>query len=181
MQFKALATLLFAALAMANPAPAPQDLNALMDSIPTSVLGVLMTAVPPSVIAALTDPTQAAGIVQQIEQGQIPDWYRNLPDSVKSWASSAVMAELSGAVPTATASGSTAATPTGSTTTPAVTSPASETSSGNTKTTSSGSTGAASTSTSTSTATSTPNGAPTGAVAVSFAGAAGILALALAL
>ncbi|PKX96199.1 uncharacterized protein P174DRAFT_450484 [Aspergillus novofumigatus IBT 16806] len=159
MQFKALATLLFAALAVANPAPAPQagdDLNALMDSIPSSVLDVLMTAIPPSVIAALTNPTQAAGIVDQIEQGQIPDWYRNLPDSVKAWASSAVMAELGGAVPTATASGNPAATP---------------------PTTASGSAGAASTST----PTSTPNAAPTGAVAVSFAGAAGILALALAL
>ncbi|GAQ03891.1 hypothetical protein ALT_1212 [Aspergillus lentulus] len=180
MQFKSLATLLFAALAVANPAPAPQagdDLNALMDSIPSSVLGVLMTAIPPSVVAALTDPTQAAGIVQQIEQGQIPDWYNNLPDSVKAWASNAVMAELDGVAPTDTASGSPAATPTGSTTTPALTSSPSVTSSGNTKTTSSGSAGAASTTT----PTSTPNAAPTGAVAVSFAGAAGILALALAL
>ncbi|KAF4159621.1 hypothetical protein CNMCM6069_001264 [Aspergillus lentulus] len=180
MQFKSLATLLFAALAVANPAPAPQagdDLNALMDSIPSSVLGVLMTAIPPSVISALTDPTQAAGIVQQIEQGQIPDWYNNLPDSVKAWASNAVMAELDGVAPTDTASGSPAATPTGSTTTPALTSSPSVTSSGNTKTTSSGSAGAASTTT----PTSTPNAAPTGAVAVSFAGAAGILALALAL
>ncbi|KAG2016853.1 hypothetical protein GB937_006055 [Aspergillus fischeri] len=171
MQFRALATLLFAALAVANPAPAPQagdDLNALMDSVPSSVLDVLMTAIPPSVVAALANPTQAASIVQEIEQGQVPDWYANLPDSVKSWASSAAMAELGG-VPTAT--------PAGSASTPAVTSPPSETPSGNTATTSSGSAGAASTSI----PTSTPNAAPTGAVAVSFAGAAGMLALALAL
>lgn len=177
MQFKALATLLYAALAVANPAPAPQagDLNALMGSIPTSVLGVLMTAIPPSVVSALANPTQAASMFQQIEQGQIPDWYNNLPDSVKAWATSAAIAELGGDVATAT--------PAGSASTPAVTtssaSSSSETASGNSQTTSSGSSGAAPTSTST--PTSTPNAAPTGAVAVSFAGAAGLLALALAL
>ncbi|KAF7178941.1 hypothetical protein CNMCM7691_007765 [Aspergillus felis] len=174
MQFKALATLLFAALAVANPAPAPQagdDMN-LLASVPSSVLSVLMTAIPPSVIQAFANPTEASSIINQIEQGQIPAWYSSLPADVKAWASSAAMADIADATATPTASGSSAATATGATATATVTSSTSGTTS-STKTTASSSAGASST--------SSHNAAATGAVAVSFAGAAGVLAVALAL
>ncbi|GFF24783.1 hypothetical protein IFM46972_01177 [Aspergillus udagawae] len=182
MQFKALATFLFAALAVANPAPAPQagdDINGLLGSIPSSVLNELMTAIPPSVIAAFANPTAASSIVNEIEQGHIPDWYSSLPDDIKAWASSAAMEEIAGVSATPTLTGSSAATATGATATAtaAVTSSPSGTSS-STKNTASGS-GASSTSTPSST--SSHNAAATGAVAVSFAGAAGVLAVALAL
>ncbi|KAF7166981.1 hypothetical protein CNMCM5623_000469 [Aspergillus felis] len=181
MQFKALATLLFAALAVANPAPAPQagDDMDLLASVPSSVLSVLMTAIPPSVIQAFANPTEASSIINQIEQGQIPAWYSSLPADVKAWASSAAMADIADVTATPTASGSSAATATGATATATVTSSSSGTTSStsSTKTAASSSTGASSTSTST----SSHNAAATGAVAVSFAGAAGVLAVALAL
>ncbi|GIK06108.1 hypothetical protein Aspvir_001751 [Aspergillus viridinutans] len=171
MQFKALATLLFAALAVANPAPQDGgDLTDLLGSIPSSVLAELMTAIPPSVIAAFANPTSAASIVNEIEQGHIPAWYTSLPDDVKAWASSAAMKEIAGLSATPTPTGSSAATATGYTTTAAVTS-------SSTKTTTSSSAGASSTSA----LTSSHNAAATGAVAISFAGAAGVLAVALAL
>ncbi|GIJ90287.1 hypothetical protein Asppvi_009241 [Aspergillus pseudoviridinutans] len=182
MQFKALATLLFAALAVANPAPAPQaagDLD-LLASVPSSVLSVLMTAIPPSVIQAFANPTEASSIINQIEQGQTPGWYASLPSDVKAWASSAAMAEIAAVTATPTASGSSAATATGATATATATSSSSGTTS-STKNTASSSAGASASSTSTSTSTSSHNAAATGAVAVSFAGAAGVLAVALAL
>jgi hypothetical protein len=182
MQFKAFATLLFAALAVANPAPGPapqadDDLDGLLDSIPSSVLVELMTAIPPSVIAAFANPTQASSIVNEIDQGHIPDWYSSLPADVKAWASSAAMEEIAGVSATTTLSGSSATT-TGAAATAVITSSHSETPS-SARNTASVFAGASSTSTPSST--SSHNAAATGAVAVSFAGAAGVLAVALAL
>ncbi|RHZ50810.1 hypothetical protein CDV55_100672 [Aspergillus turcosus] len=178
MQFKTLATFLFAALAVANPVPEPQagDLNAILANIPSSIVAELMTAVPPSVIQAFANPTSASSIIAQIEQGNIPAWYSSLPADVKAWASSAAMAEVSAmsvtTTPTGTGSMSTATAAT-ATATPTTTATGTASS---TKTTTSSAANASATSTSTST-----GGAAATGLAVSFAGAAGVLALALAL
>jgi hypothetical protein len=175
MQFKTLATFLFAALAVANPAPEPQapgDIGALLGNIPTSIINELMTAIPPSVIQAFANPTAASSMIAEIAQGNIPAWYSALPADVRAELSSLAMPPTgmptptgSGPLPTATAATATAtATTTGTAST--------------TETSTSSAANASATSTSTSTGGAA---ATTGAVALGFAGAAGILGLALAL
>ena len=53
--------------------------------IPSSIESVLATAVPSSFLSQMADPTAHSSIVSEIEDGHFPDWYNDLPTSVKSW------------------------------------------------------------------------------------------------
>ncbi|KAF7131238.1 hypothetical protein CNMCM5793_004288 [Aspergillus hiratsukae] len=118
---------------------------------PPSIASVLITAVPSSYMSQLADPTVRSSLMNDIKQGHYPDWYTDLPNSVKQWLSTNY-ATMTGAMATAT---------------------------GNSGSDSGSNEGGASSSSSQGAAPAAP--APTGAIAFSIAGAAGILGLALAL
>ncbi|KAJ5689551.1 hypothetical protein N7462_003943 [Penicillium macrosclerotiorum] len=190
MQYKALATLFFATAALAAPAAesdsSSSDIDTAIesDSIPSNILSVLETAVPTTWLDSFyTDAAFQSSEINEILSGTYPAWYSSLPESVKQYATSEVLAEASElesyytAMPTNTASSSAhGASSSGAvSSTPLTTSTSTATTSGSS---SSSSASASGESTSTSTA-----GAPaaTGGIAMSLAGAAGILGLALAL
>lgn len=95
MQFKLLAALLFGATALALPQAtgtsssfAADDETALLDSIPTSILTVMETAIPSSWLSEFMDPSSHDSIISEIAAGTMPAWYNSLPSSVKAWATS---------------------------------------------------------------------------------------------
>ncbi|EAW08962.1 uncharacterized protein ACLA_099060 [Aspergillus clavatus NRRL 1] len=203
MQFKTLAPLVLASLALASPAPQntgtadssgldTSDLLSLYDSAPSSILNVLATAVPSTWIAAMANPTSVSSIVNDIEHGTYPAWYSSLPESVKAWATSAALGDL-GVEATATPSAgsdssSSDASTKGTTAGPAETASGSSTathSDAHTTDTPASKTGSSSGSSSSAATspTSSPNAAPaaTGAVAMSLAGVAGLLGVAFVL
>ena len=172
-----------------------------LSDVPSSILTVLETAIPASWYNDLANPASQSSMIAEIEAGTMPAWYNNLPASVKAWATSA--GELGLTAPTTTAdSADSADSASGSNGSAAVQTPAASTSSGSgsasgsnasaamqttTASTSSGSTstaasGSASPSSKAASSTST-GGAPiaTGSVAMSLAGAVGLLGLAIAL
>ncbi|OOQ89851.1 hypothetical protein PEBR_06842 [Penicillium brasilianum] len=209
MQHKVLATLLFATAALAVPASdatiTPDDLLDYVDlpieteTIPSDILSVIETAIPSTWYQALeTDSAFQSSVLNDLLHSTYPAWYNSLPDSVKSWATSEGEAEVSAlssyfsAVPTVTpTSGSNSAgSRSHSSSTPLSTSPSSTTASTPltltstaTQTKSATSSGSSSTSASGSGTSSSTGGAPaaTGGLAISLAGAAGVLGLALAL
>ncbi|KAJ5911212.1 uncharacterized protein N7473_000515 [Penicillium subrubescens] len=196
MQFKLLAALLFAGTALAAPqgtstsSSSSEDDSILLDSVPSSILTVIATAIPATWLADIMDPSSSASIMSEIEAGTLPAWYNNLPSSVKAWATSAYGLDITatdsanaatttaaGAVATATGAATTAST-TGSveSSSAAVSGAVSSATSVASKATSAAASSAHASATST-------GGAPvaTGGVAMSIMGAAGILGLALAL
>lgn len=207
MQSKVLAALFFSTLALAAPAPqgtsdstvtdgSDSDLGdaaAALSDVPSSILTVLETAIPASWYNDLANPASQSSMIAEIEAGTMPAWYNNLPASVKAWATSAGELGLTAATPTADSADSADST-SGSTGSAAVQTTAASTASGSSgsaamqttaASTSSGSTaasGSASPSSKAASSTST-GGAPiaTGSVAMSFAGAVGLLGLAIAL
>lgn len=56
-------------------------------SVPNSILTVLETAIPASWYADIMDPSSRSAIMSEIEAGTLPAWYNALPSSVKAWAS----------------------------------------------------------------------------------------------
>ncbi|KAJ5343024.1 uncharacterized protein N7506_002848 [Penicillium brevicompactum] len=200
MQFKSLAAVLFASMAIA--APAETDSNQDIDdfTIPQSIAVVLATAVPSSFWA---EATNTANFLSQVEEGFVsnswPTWYSSLPESVKAyvttavgdyyptWASSvsaeatSVSGSISSSLASATGSSSGVSTTTASTTVLTTTS-SSASPTGSDASSSGSASGSASGSPSGSAGSSTSDGgaAPTG-VALSFAGAVGVLGVALAL
>lgn len=172
---------------------------------PSSILAVLSTAIPTSWLMSMeTDAAYASAEYSKIAEGTYPAWYNSLPESVKDWETSAAMAEASeisslygSAMPTMgsitgsmgfTGASSTA----GASSTPLTGSSGSSsmvtstmtttTTSTSTSSSDSSSSGSAAASTTGGSSTSTA-GAPaaTGGIAISLAGVAGILGLALAL
>ncbi|KAJ5360152.1 hypothetical protein N7517_009343 [Penicillium concentricum] len=207
MQYKSLATLLFASMAMAAPAdtslePETGDSELGFD-MPPSIAVVLATAVPTSFWA---EATNTADFLSQVEQGIVsnswPTWYSGLPDSVKEYVTTAVedyypsfassiAAQITGSgasssKPSSAEATSTAASSSGASSSADSTSADSSStvtdSSSSTATGSDAASSSASASASGSAASSTADGgaAPTG-IAMSLAGAAGVLGLALAL
>lgn len=178
-----------------------------LDDVPTSILAVLATAIPDSFYNDLMDDSSRSSIVSAAAAGTYPAWYNSLPSSVKAWATSNFDDEIAGASSTidsfstqtgsasnsVTATGSSTAVETGSSSA----SSSSDASSAAGVTTTSGQTSSAAQSTSSSDSSSdssssasasaspteSTGGAPaaTGGVAMGVAGAAGMLALALAL
>lgn len=193
MHLKNLSLLSLSTLALASPIAqdaTPSDIVLTIPRVPTSIMTVLETAIPASWYEEVLNPSSRASIISEIEAGTLPAWYNSLPASVKAWATSAGGAfaqEIIGATPTPTATGadngndSTHAV----TATPAATAMTSGAKGQTTKMTSdSSSETPASTAKSSSPSSSTSTGgAPiaTAGVAMSFAGAAGLLGLALAL
>ncbi|KAJ5461284.1 uncharacterized protein N7458_002836 [Penicillium daleae] len=209
MQYKALATLLFATAALAVPASdttiSPDDLldditmPIMTETIPSGILSVIETAIPSTWYQALeTDSAFQSSVLNDILHSTYPAWYNSLPNSVKSWATAEGEAEFSAlssyfsGMPTVTpTSGSGSAgssshassTPlsTGHSSTSASTRLTLTSTATQTKT-ASGSGSSSSSASGSGTSTST-GGAPaaTGGLAISLAGAAGVLGLAFAL
>lgn len=194
MQYKALATLFLAATALAAPATEgsgdfdSSDIDVL-SNIPNSILTVLATAVPQSWYADLLDDSSRSSIISAAEAGTYPAWYNSLPSSVKAWAtdydnqlfgSSTVDSSATG-----TTSGSSSVVETGSSTSSRTTSSGSSTTASQTSTTAieTSSSSTSTTASSSPSSTESTGGAPaaTGHFAMGVAGAAGVLALALAL
>lgn len=204
MHFKTFVALLFLTPALASPVTTEDDDMAKLEayaesltvpadttteSVPNSILTVLETAIPDSWYEEIMDPTSRSEIVSEIEAGTMPAWYIALPSSVKAWASAqGGFAENFVGATTAASDDNTAvadATPatTSAINTAAATATQTNASSGSTMTSDATSTSQKSTaSVSPSTATST-GGAPvaTAGVAMSFAGLAGLLGVAIAL
>lgn len=173
--------------------------------VPSSILTVLATAIPTSFYDDMLNPASRSAIISAAAAGTYPAWYNELPSSVKAWATSNFDDEVPGASATAasisetaissasqTAAGS--ASETGSSAV-AASNAASQTASSAVKTTSSSSSASATSNSASSSDASSSSAsasasplhstggapAPTGGVAMGVAGAAGVLALALAL
>ncbi|KAL1855133.1 hypothetical protein Plec18167_002119 [Paecilomyces lecythidis] len=208
---KILAVLFFAASALAVPAPdatatgesigietnpdadasASSSAAALIAQVPSSILAVMETAIPTSwQNEVITNPAFRSSVASAAAAGTYPAWFNDLPNSVKAWATSNFDAQVVG-IPTTTQDS--ASEPTSSV---LVTSkPASQSVSNAAQTTSPSSSSATSSGTSSGTHSSSSSvaasvssskstgAAPTPArgVAISVAGAAGVVALALVL
>ncbi|KAL4896717.1 hypothetical protein BDV59DRAFT_171310 [Aspergillus ambiguus] len=163
MQFKTLSFLLLASAAMADldSIATQTDFAGLTSgfavptlNIPTpppSIVSVLATAVPDSFYSTLQNPAARESLIHSIEDGDYPQWYKDLPGNVKTWLSTAY-ATGAAATDAATTTGGGSSSPTGASSSAAAGSSTSE--------------GVA---------------APTGAVAMGLMGAAGVLGLAIAL
>ncbi|OGE58019.1 hypothetical protein PENARI_c001G08429 [Penicillium arizonense] len=174
-------------------------------NVPSSILAVLATAIPSSFYDDVLNPASRSAIISAAAAGTYPAWYNELPSSVKAWATSNFDNEFIGASATAASDSETAvssasqtaagsASETGSSAV-AASNTASQTASSAVKTTSSsssasttsGSASSSDASSSSASASASPSHstggapAPAGGVAMGVAGAAGILALALAL
>ncbi|KAJ5368635.1 uncharacterized protein N7496_008395 [Penicillium cataractarum] len=198
--------LLFAVSALASPQPqitssgessgsvtnpdadasAASAASALVAAIPSSILTVMETAIPASwQDEVLTDPAFRSSVASAAAAGTYPAWYNELPSSVKAWASSNFDAQILGVSTTsqgvASETGSYAVT-TGAAATQSVSNASQITSSGSSSADSavSGSTSASSAAASSAKSTGGAP-APTSGIAMGVAGAAGVLALALAL
>ena len=159
----------------------PTDINIPVTAFmpPSSILTVLQTAIPTDVASSIliAPSSWASQFASSIENGQTPDWYKGLPQSVKDYFSSqsaAITSAVGTETPSATdgsSSGSSGATPT-----------ATDSSSSANPTDDAEATDSASPSEGAS-PTVSDNIAPraTGAVVASLAGVAGILGLALGL
>ncbi|KAJ6186138.1 hypothetical protein N7519_007439 [Penicillium mononematosum] len=182
MQYKSLAAVLFASMAMAAPADTDSALESaageLEDLIPPSIAMVIATAVPTSFWA---EATNTAAFLSQVEQGMVsnswPTWYSSLPDSVKEYVTTAVEDYY----PSFASSVAAEITSSGGSSSPSA-AEATSTDASSSDASSSDASSSASGSPSGSAASTTADGgaAPTG-IAMSLAGAAGVLGLALAL
>lgn len=209
--YKTLVALLFATAALAAPAADSdpdysygdyydsydnyEDGDLIIEDVPSSILSALETAIPTSWLMSVeTNAAFRSAEISDARMGTYPAWYSSLPQSVKDWETSAALAEASELssyymtiMPMPTSGfisvSSSGAISTGSASSTPLTSSASTSTATATETKTAGnseSSSAASPSGSTSTSAA---GAPaaTGGVAMSLAGAAGILGLALAL
>lgn len=52
---------------------------------PPSIESVLITAVPASFMSEMANPSARSSVINEIQNGNFPSWYDNLPASVKSW------------------------------------------------------------------------------------------------
>ncbi|OOQ83125.1 hypothetical protein PEBR_36597 [Penicillium brasilianum] len=204
------AVLLFAVSALASPQPqitgsgessgsvtnpdadasAASAASALVAEIPNSVLTVIETAIPASwQDEIITDASFRSSVASAAAAGTYPAWYNELPSSVKAWASSNFDVQILGVstssdgVASETASH---AVTTGTSATQSVSNGAQVTTSGSSAVSSVSSSASASVSGSVSASASSAKStggapSPTGGVAMGVAGAAGVLALALAL
>lgn len=205
MHFKTFVALLFLTPALASPVSSDDDDMAKLDalaesltmpastttttSVPNSILTVLETAIPDSWYEEILDATSRSALISEIDAGTLPAWYNDLPSSVKAWASAQggfvenfVGATTAALDDTTTVKDATPATASAINTAAAT---ATQTKASSDSTATSAATSSSETSTasgSASTATST-GGAPvaTAGIAMSFAGVAGLLGLAIAL
>src|SRR6266487_2906567 len=52
---------------------------------PPTLIAAIMTAVPPSVLLQLIQPTLRSSIADEFKSGNTPAWYQSLPDDVKGY------------------------------------------------------------------------------------------------
>jgi len=52
---------------------------------PQTLIGPIINAIPPSVLAQLLNPTARSSIASEFKAGHTPDWYATLPTAVKSY------------------------------------------------------------------------------------------------
>lgn len=77
------------------------------DVPPPSIESVLITAVPASYLSQMANPSARSSLINEIQHGNYPAWYENLPASVKNWISSHyATGTANGAFPTDGSSGS---------------------------------------------------------------------------
>ncbi|KAJ5450422.1 uncharacterized protein N7458_006871 [Penicillium daleae] len=152
-------------------------------SLPSDYISVLETAVPSSWEFEMENPASEAAVLSAAANGIFPSWYNDLPASIK-----AVVTELGGFdadIVGATSAVTATAGPTSGAAadTTAATTASGSTGAAATQTPASGSSDAASSSKAASTSARSTGGAPiaTGSIAVSVAGAAGLLGLVFAL
>ncbi|KAJ5672505.1 hypothetical protein N7507_001632 [Penicillium longicatenatum] len=205
MQYKTLATLLFATAAIAAPQPEDPTVTELdSDQIPSAIESLLMTAVPSTWINEFyTNADFRMSEISAMQKGDYPEWVTSLPSSAEAYVTSEIQVELSeytsmtaamstDNIFTFSGSSSGSSTPVTMTTSGTQTTSGASSTGSSSDTTSSGasstdaaSSGASSSGASSSgaaTSTSTAGAAAaTGNLAMSFAGAAGILGVALAL
>jgi hypothetical protein len=162
--------------------------------VPNSILTVMATAIPFSFYDDMLNPASRSAIISAAAAGTYPAWYNELPSSVKAWATSNFVDGALGASATATGSASetgssaVAASNTASQTASQTASSAVKTTSGSSSASApSNSASSSDVSSSSASASASPlhstggAPAPTGGVTMGVAGAAGVLALALAL
>ena len=68
------------------PTGNPTILNK-MPTLPTSLVGAILTAVPGDVIANLMNPLSREEMASSFQAGDLPDWYNDLPTGVKGYFS----------------------------------------------------------------------------------------------
>lgn len=209
--YKTLVALLFATAALAAPAADSdpdysygdyydsydnyEDGDLIIEDVPSSILSALETAIPTSWLMSVeTNAAFRSAEISEARMGTYPAWYSSLPESVKQWETSAALGEASGypsyymtilPMPTSafiypSSSDAISKSPTSST--PLTGSPSTSTPTA-TATNPAGNSASSSTASQSGSTSTFTGGAPaaTGGVAMSFAGAAGILGLALAL
>ncbi|KAJ5997280.1 hypothetical protein N7499_006417 [Penicillium canescens] len=211
MQYKVLIPLFLAATALAAPAPDATGTSSSYETsddyddsyygladVPSSILTVLATAIPSSFYDDILNPASRSAIISAAAAGTYPAWYNELPSSVKAWATSnfydtvteasATAASISEtAVSSASQTAAGSASVTGSSAVAASNTASQTASSSSSASTTSGSASSSDASSSSASASASPSQstggapAPTGGVAMGVAGAAGVLALALAL
>lgn len=66
----------------------PASVKSLKDSLPTPPPGILtdlVDAVPTSVLRGLVNPASRSALQESAANGDVPDWYKDLPTPVKSY------------------------------------------------------------------------------------------------
>ncbi|KLJ05970.1 hypothetical protein EMPG_10583 [Blastomyces silverae] len=58
-----------------------------LDDPPESLIQIFATAIPQTAFRSLLDPEGRSSIASEIKAGNTPDWFNNLPSSVKSYIS----------------------------------------------------------------------------------------------
>lgn len=56
-----------------------------VDIPPPSIQSVLITAVPASYLSQMANPSARSSLINEIQHGNYPSWYDDLPGNVKSW------------------------------------------------------------------------------------------------
>ncbi|KAJ5728986.1 uncharacterized protein N7483_003494 [Penicillium malachiteum] len=82
-----------------TPAPTMPSSTYSMDMPPPSIESVLATAIPASFLSEMSNPSAVSSVVSEIQHGNFPTWYQQLPGSVKSWL---MEHYATGSMPTAT-------------------------------------------------------------------------------
>lgn len=172
-----------------------EGVNVIVEDVPSSILSVIETAIPTSWLMSVeTNAAFRSAEISEARMGTYPAWYSSLPQSVKQWETSAALGEASGypsyymtilPMPTSAfiyPSSSDAISKSPASSTPLTGSPSTSTATA-TATNPAGNSASSSTASQSGSTSTFTGGAPaaTGGVAMSFAGAAGILGLALAL
>ncbi|PKY05183.1 hypothetical protein P168DRAFT_304229 [Aspergillus campestris IBT 28561] len=150
------------------PTDMPTEMPGDFKMPPSSIISVLMTAVPPSFYSQMGDPDARSSVFNDIHDGHYPDWYNELPNSVKTYISTAYQTDA-------------LSKPTGGFTTTGSSSSETGPSSSSKEDSSSGSSTGSDSKSSSPSATSESIAAPTGALAAGLAGVAGVLGLAIVL